>query len=102
MKYAPEVWPGAAEGRRLLARLQAIRAAMTSRLQFSPTWMPAMRPRLTFSFMSPLRNDGLTSQAGLSLWAPGGQGRREGEVSKSLGCDIGRRYRPGWGRLGGG
>ena len=28
------------------------RAPITSRLQFSPTWMPAMRPRLRFSFMS--------------------------------------------------
>src|SRR6202022_3153619 len=54
VQYALEVWPGAADGRRLVARLDAIRKAMTSRLQFSPTWMPAMRPRLRFSFMSPL------------------------------------------------
>src|SRR5260370_16157342 len=52
VQYAAEVWPGAAVGRRPTARLQAIRAAMTSRLQLNPTWMPAMRPRLTFSFMS--------------------------------------------------
>src|SRR5260370_40201381 len=54
VQYALDVWPGAADGSRPTARLQAIRAAMTSRLQFSPTWMPAMRPRLKFSFMSPL------------------------------------------------
>src|ERR1700730_1346399 len=54
VQYALELWPGAADGRRLVARLEAIRKAMTSRLQFSPTWMPAMRPRLRFSFMSAL------------------------------------------------
>src|SRR4029077_3541539 len=53
VQYALEVRPGAAAGRMPVARLQAIRAPMTNKLQFSPTWMPAMRPRLTFSFMSP-------------------------------------------------
>src|ERR1700730_8113565 len=55
VQYALELWPGAADGSRLVARLEAIRKGMTSRLQFSPTWMPAMRPRLKFPFMSHLR-----------------------------------------------
>src|SRR5258708_33027453 len=38
-----------------VARLQAMRAATTRRLQFKPTWMPKMRPRLRFSLMSHFR-----------------------------------------------
>src|SRR5258708_15077958 len=38
-----------------VARLQAIKAATTRRLQLNPTCIPKMRPRLMFSFMSRLR-----------------------------------------------
>ena len=37
-------------GRLPTARLQAISAPTTRTLQFTPTWMPATRPRLRFSF----------------------------------------------------